>query len=732
MGRLLTLVGRGGVGKTRLARELIAQVTADRGVTTWWVDLADVSEPELVGSSVARAVGLRPQPGLRQERALADLIGDNPALLVLDNCEHVLTEARTVVALLVTECPQLTILATSREPFGLAVEQTYPISTLDVPGPGPVTPADLARSDAARLLVQCAARTAPGFEVTETNAALVAELCRALEGLPLALELAAAQLDRTPTAQLTSLVRATPEAAVGPDLPEARDGSLASSIGWSYVLCTPAEQTAWSQLSTFRGGWTLSAAASVTAMDDAAVLDVLSGLIDKSIVQYDPELARYSMPESIRSYGEMRLTHAALEECRRRHVEWCAGLAAVVDAAWSGPEQERLQRDLRVELPNLQLALEESSGRPELARTALRMVRDLEPFWLLTGQLTAARRWVRRAMAVDEQASEERLVGLAIDAFFAASQMQFHDCQVALAEATGLVGDETSDLARGHLAFAAGIDHFFQDRPEHAAESCGRSLAAFRRAGHLTGELLATVLLAMGVRETGDRGAAIALCNDCLDRCDRLGERNCRSHLQWVLGLEAGEVGELESALGLQREALRIRTSLNDQLGTALSFEALASLASTAGDPERAAVLSGAAGQVWAKIGLTPMAAPYLAAHRELGEQGARESLSADSFDRAYQRGASLSTAEAVRYALGETETAPVKGGGAVAPGGPAELTTRELEVARLVAAGLPNARIARRLAISPRTVEGHVERILMKLELTSRTQVAVRLLGAD
>ena len=722
-GRLVTLVGRGGVGKTRLVRELVARSTADQETDTWCVELAEVTEPALVGPAVATSIGMRPRPGTRQEAAIASLIGDSVALLVLDNCEHVLTEARTIVTVLLSRCPNLSILATSRQTLAIAREQAYEIGPLELPPTDQVTVDDLARYDATSLFLQRAARWAPGFRLTESNAHEVSRVCRALEGLPLALELAAAQVDRMAPERLLSLLGAHEWSTARTNVGQDRHRSLGSSIGWSYDLCTRAERAAWSRFSVFRGGWTFDAAGALCPTDRATLLEVISGLVDKSIVQHDPGAGRYSMPESVRAFGEARLPQDELGECRVRHVTWFAGLAAEAAAAWVGADQVSLQRRLRSDLSNIVLALEESSGRADLGPTAIRMVCDLEFFWLTTGQLSAARRWARLALAHRNSPTEDRVVALSLDAYFAGSQMEFHEAEVALAEARDLADATCGERGHAHLEFADGINRLFQGEATAAVQHFDRSAILFRTAGIRTGELFSNLVLAMSLRETGAHQEATAVGVAGIALCDSLGERNFRSHLQWLLGLGALEAGDLDEATRLQGDALRARGELHDQLGTALSFEAFGAVASKAGESDRAATLLGAASRVWAQIGLNPLAAPYIAAHRDLGERAARNALSDQAFLRAYRRGAQMKHQDAVDYALQPSDPG---GGGPIAARVGAALSDRELEVAQLVASGLTNARIANRLAISPRTVEGHLERTLMKLGLTSRTQIAV------
>jgi len=741
--RLVTLTGVGGAGKTRIATAIAAHPGHGdgRSETVWAVPLGDVQDPRVVGFEVVQALGLPVASDQAPVDALVDLVADHPVLLVLDSCEQVVDACAGLVRDLLDRCPRLVVLATSRQSLGVSGEQVYDVPPMRVPDPGRRVRLDeLDDYEGVRFFLDRAAAAAPGFAPTEIQARGIAELCTELEGLPLALELAAARIPTmTPEAIVAGLrghvlpgqpakgVRHD-DAPAGPDSRATRHASVEASVGWSYELCTEQEQLLWQRLSVFSGGFGLDAAEHVCSgpgLEATEVLDVLTGLIDKSVVVRDPDVMHYRMLETIRRYGAVRLAESGgVTTTRRRHRQWFEGRAMVLGLEWLGPRQARWVDYWRRNQANLRLVLEATADDPDGAPSALVLVMALEGHWLVTGRFAEARHWLDRALATaaahgtgnpgDIGAALSMcayLGGIQGDRAYAGRQIErasavLHDCQ--------------DGLVLGYHAFAAGSMHLFQGDMDQALRDTSRSLDLFRAVGHVNHVPTALLIVAMCHEARGEPEPARAAKVECLAMTEAAGELYARSLLLWRLGQDAQELGHHDEAVGLQVRALCMKWALRDVPGVALVLEALASVEVERGHAARAATLLGAAEATWRFEMADPLAAPFAADLRRDARSSAVSVLGDAAFHEAVDAGRGLGLEQAVAYAL---ETAAPEGAPPVPGGSP--LTPREAQVAGLVAAGLTNADIADRLVISVRTVQGHLENILRKLEFTSRAQVA-------
>ena len=727
--RLVTLIGVGGAGKTRLAGSYAESEHARSSV--WTVPLADVTESHLVGLAVVQALGLHVRPTDSPVDAVAELVADQPALLVLDNCEQVGDAAAFLTVQLLERCPNLRVLSTSRHALGVRGEVVYPVPPLSVPSPdAEVALADLERYDGVRLFLQRAADAMPGFRATEANAAAIAQLCGALEGLPLALELAAARITAlTPEVMVERLEDRYRLLSRGyADTPN-RQRSLLASVTWSYDLCTPQERLLWARLSVFAGGFGLEAAEFVCSGSGLApgeVLDVLQNLIDKSLVTRDPaDDLHYRMLETIRQFGMGRLAEAGeFEHYRQRHEEWFVHLSTRLGAEWTGPTQAMWLEHWRRNHANLRIVLEQCAGHPEGAEVALRVAMSLEGYWLVTGLLAEARHWLELGLSHGTGPVPERALAHGMLAYLAAIRGDRDDAAEHLREDDALVAQQPSPFLTAYRTFAGATTAFFAGDMDHALGLAEESVARFTDLGVVNHISVALMISGVCHDHRGEREAAERAIDACLATTREAGELYTRSLALWWRGVAARDAGDLDQAAALQLEALRMKETLRDQPGLAMVLEALAGIASALGDGERAATLLGAARAIWTLIQGAPASAPFIAAEREVGEALARSLLAERSFERAFRRGLTMGTAEAVRLARGADVAAP----------GPAQqrltgsgttLTAREAEVAALLGEGLSNQEIADRLVISIRTAQGHVENILRKLGFSSRAQVA-------
>lgn len=724
--RLVTLTGPGGAGKSALASAVVDEASRIFTDGCWTVDLADLADPELVLPSVAGAAGVQLRSGTDAVDEIASVVGERRALLVLDGCDRVLLSAAETVRALLAGCPHLQVLATSRQPLRVTGEAVYDVGPLAFPDPaGAHSPTELTAYDAVTLFVRRAAAAVPTFRLTNDNASAVAGICAAVHGMPLGLELAATRvLVLSPQSILERLDDRyrllTKGARDAPD----RLRSLRASVDISYELCSPQEQLLWARVSTFAGGFTLDAVEAVCAGDgveEFEILDLVDSLIERSVLlrdDTDPDRVRYRMLETIRAYGADKLDPADGDQRRRAHLAWHAALTERFAAEWFGADQVGWCRRLRCEIGNLQVALETALDSADTAPVALGIVTRLEPFWVVTGRVTEARRWLDRALAATSDAGARRIDALLLAAELAALQGALDIATPFLDEARTLAGpaDDAALLrAQGWIELANG-------QLGVAAASLSEAAQSSRRAGDARGEAVAWLLAGVAHSRAGDPGAATEALRECLSLAEPLGEHQLRSAALVLLGVQALRHQDTAGAEHAGRESLRSTTALGDEVGTAFALSVLG-CAAAADDAQGAALLIGIADRRWRALGLTAAAVPSLALVHQEAVRSLRDQLGATRFGAATRRGAELGAEAALRLAMeGVLDDSASPSGDVVDPG---PLTARELEVAELVAKGLSNKDIAEVLVISPRTAQGHVENILRKLGLTSRTQVA-------
>jgi predicted ATPase/DNA-binding CsgD family transcriptional regulator len=734
--RLLTLTGVGGVGKTRLALRVAAGVRRAFADGVWRVELAALQDRTLLEQAVADTVGLCDRSARSPQEVLAGHLRDKQLLLVLDNCEHLVDRCAGLAADLLAAAPGVRILATSRHALRAPGEHILAVPPLPLPDPErPSPPGQLVGTEAIRLFAERAVAVRPGFEITAGNRATLARICRRLDGLPLAIELAAARLQLLSPEQVLyrlddrfRLLRAGSRAVL------ARHQTLRAVVDWSYRLCSPPEQTLWARMSVFAGGFDLDAAEAVCAgdgIDRDHVLDLLAELVDKSILireDHDHDLrARYQLLDTLRHYGLDALRAAGAEAVlRRRHRDYYLRLAERSEAEWFGPTQREMAARTRREHANLRLALEFCLTTPGESQTGLRLAAALHFYWHGCGFLAEGRHWLDRALAQDTVSTSARATALAINAHLAVAQGDVPTATAMAQECRDWAqrwGDKT--MLASAVFIQGAIARFSGDTPR-AQALLEDALARFDALGELTSTvIIAYVTLVGAAVSQGDLARAVALGRHARALCERHGEQWARAYTLYALSLAEWKQGELALASTHAREGLRVVHTFNDTFGTVLLVERLAWIAETAGEYERAAVLLGTANTIWPLVGGQPLfgSQHYLTAH-EACEQQARHALGNHAFQAAFRRGADLALDQAVAYALGEkpepTTPAPA---GTHTPGTP--LTKREQQVAELVAEGLSNKDIAARLVIAPRTAEGHVARILAQLGFTTRTQLA-------
>ena len=730
--RLLTLTGTGGVGKTRLALEVGGALCDVYPDGVWQVELASLADSALVAETVAASLRLDQVSDDSVLDSLVAQLEPKHLLLILDNCEHVVQACAQLADRLLRACPHLRILATSQRPLDVSGETAWRVPSLSVPDASPLGPDELAGFEAVQLFVERARLVRPDFVLEDRNATALAGICRQLDGIPLAIELAAARVNVLSVEQLAGRLKDRFRLLVGGQgSRSARQQTLRAAVDWSYDLLSPTEQRLFNRLSVFAGGWTLEAAESICSGGEIAaedVLELLARLVLHSLVLADEETAgerRYGLLETLRQYAREKLEEAGeADSVRDHHRDWYVAFAQQAERELSGPQQADWFERLAAEHDNVRATLAYCLvTNPD---DGLVLATGITWFWLLRGHVPEGREWLETLL---ERASER-----------APSPATALIRSMALNAAGYLaVWLDDHEAARGHLEAGLALSRSIGNMKGAVEAVCSLAIAAHRR-GDEPGNLLEECLtgwrsggadpvpcyitlsdLAELVHGRGDHTRAVALNQESLDLATQRGDRHGVAYALRCLGHLAWQAGEHDRAGELQRQSLATAWQLNDRLCTARCLEELALLASVQGRAERATRLFGAASAWWAAMGVR--LSPIDRADHDWGVNAARAVLSAEAFKTAWSHGVSLSALQAVELGLTDSEPAPAAAIASVRVG---PLTTREQEVAILVAHGLTNNEIAERLVITRRTAEAHITHVLSKLGLRSRTQIAL------
>jgi predicted ATPase/DNA-binding CsgD family transcriptional regulator len=797
--RLVTLIGTGGVGKTRLALEVAAAASSDFADGICFVALAALTDPALVVSTIAQALGVREQGSQPRLHSLEDHLRDRQLLLLLDNFEQ-LVSAAPVVAELLAAAPRLQVLVTSRASLRLSGEHEFVVPPLSLPDLQNLPPLDrLTEYEAVRLFIERAQAVKADFTLTEGNGAAVAAICHQLDGLPLAIELAARRSKLfSPQALLPRLRNRLKLLVGGAREKPAHQQTLRGTIAWSYELLEEDEKTLFRRLAVFVEGCTLAAAESVCNAHgdlEGDVLDGVARLVDKSLLRQETEFdgePRLLMLETIREYALERLAESSeADAMRRQHATFFLQVALKAYPKMFSAEQSTWYNRLEVEHANLRAALRWTLEGQE-AEMGLRLVGALYRFWRLRNHAREGRSWLAQVLAQPgaQARTLARATALRGAGFLAFSQGDFPEAQRLLAESVS-ISREVGAAGKRELASAlAALAHvtLLQGNPGNTRELAGESLRLFQEVGEAWGVALAMTHLGKATLELGDPEAARALLEESAALFRVAGDRQllaqslnalglvalrqgdyagARAHLEEALsvaqetgaeqyradalahlGTVALRVGDSGQSASLYQQSLALNRVLGNREGIASDLAGLAEVASLLGQPERAAHLFGAV-EALREASNTRLSPLRRAAYdRTVGS--IRAQLDEAAFEEARAQGRAMELSQAIVYAFETKDTLPTEASPpeaceeealSFAPPGTLSspplsprralkqhfggLTSREREVARLVAQGKSNRAIADELVVGVSTVEAHISHIFTKLGFSSRSQIA-------
>jgi predicted ATPase/DNA-binding SARP family transcriptional activator/DNA-binding CsgD family transcriptional regulator len=742
MTALLTLTGAGGCGKTRLALAVARELTSTYPDGVWLVELAPLSDPALVPQAVAQALGVRQTPGRSLADALTDHLRTRNLLLVVDNCEHLVDPVAHLAEALLRSCPRLRILATSREPLGVRGETVWTVPPLSLPDVEGVSSIEgLTGTEAVRLFVDRASSRVPGFELAEENAGAVGRICWKLEGIPLAIELAAARMGTLAVEQVAHRLEDSLKLLTsGGRTVEPRQQTLRATLDWSHELLIEPERGLFRRLSVFAGGWTLEAAEEVCAgegivQDD--VLDLMSKLVDKSLVMAEAspgeeEALRYRMLEPVRQYGQERLKESEEADATRdQHAALFLALAERGGPELRGPRQILWLKTLDTEQDNVRGAMAWLLGQGEL-ETAAKIGWALWLFWWMHGHFTEGRRWMEEALAKGSaMPASFRAKALYVAGTMADGQADRRSAEPLLEESLMLFRELGDKLGSALALSGAGLVAVGQGQHERGVALFQEAVDLFLEIGERWGASVTLSFSAVGWFGRGDPIRAKRLVERGLDLAREVGSAEAICVACHAGAMAAQAEGDHERARVLLQEGVVLAAEAGNETNVAYCLEGLAAAAALEDRVERAAGLWGSAEALLEKI---EVAAYIYAPDRSVYQDqvsAARARLDEAAWQAAWAEGRAVTPERAIEYALskeveGESLTlVPVPEQPPPTDERAERLTPREQEVSLLVGRGLTNRRIAKELSISEHTVANHVRKILKKLGLRSRTQIS-------
>lgn len=708
--RLLVLTGPGGTGKTRLALEVAMLAGSSYPGGTWLVELGALFDPQLLPQIVASSLGLREEPDQAVIQTLVEALRSQHSLIVLDNCEHMASHVGALVDTLLRACPYLTVLATSRQALGVEGETVWSVPPMSTPASGSMTsPEELMEYESVRLFVERARKRRADFALTPQNAQAIANLCYQLDGIPLAIELAAARANVLTVEQIVERLDERFRLLVSPNQgTPARHKTLEGMMDWSYGLLLEHERALMRGLSVFAGGATLQAVVEVAGgeLDEMSTIEILSGLVDKSLVIVDEEggKARYRMLETIRAYAAARAEQEReTAQLRDRHLKVFLSLAEGTEDQLLTSQQPAWLTRLDREHDNLRAALgwstegtsDERRRTNDLPSPALRLAGSLVWFWYFRGHLSEGRGWLERALSISDQLDRtvERAKALLAAGVLAFLQSDIQVARKRLEESLSIWRD--ADDRRG-MAFALTfLGRSLQRNGDPQGRVLGEeSVSLFRQLDDRWGLALSLDFLGELARDEEDPARAGSLHDESLALYREIGHR-------WGVALElshfaqvALQRGDFRVARESLEESVRIQREVGDKWMLAWTLLNLGEALSRQGEHNEAREMFEESLQLFEQVGDSEGGGSAQAALARLGKVG--------------------SLAQSLQ------KVAHSEGGQAAEVND--DLTPREVEVLGLLAEGLSDARIAERLVLSIRTVQAHVRSIYTKLGITSRS----------
>jgi len=659
--RLVTVVGPGGVGKTRVALMAAAQAVDSYPDGVWIVELSGLRDAKLLANTVGSVLGLAEQDARPQLDAVLDYLRDRRPLLILDTCEHVLDACAALIQAIMRDAPGVQFLATSRQPLDTPGEHTFQIQPLPVPQSDE---AAFLGGDAVELFALRAAAAMPGFALTPANSGDVIRLCRRLDGIPLAIELAAVQLRALPLDELTQRLDHRFAVLTGRQWTVPRHETLRTAIEWSHELCSIAERRLWARLSVFAGTFSLPAAEEVCAeveIEQSDVVNGLIGLVDKSVVIREGE--RYRMLDTLREYGAERLTASGEEAaCRARHIGRYLSMARYFGDHFTDADQMDRYFELRRTHANLRAALEyaldhepdpggapsDSGDSQERWRSGAEMACALYGYWQISGLLSEGGYWLSKALGRFSADSQERARALVNRGF-----LRSFNGEIELALADCEAGTEMA-LALGEDAVAArGYQHMnltltFLGRHEEAETVGALARERLRACGDRSGELMLMAQLGHLYQLAGRLAEAVSTCDEGLEM---LGpdstEQWLQSYLYFVSSCALFQMpGREAESEAVVRRALLGKEELGDIIGMAYALEVLGWLSAKTGSPERTAWLLGVAQPLWDRGAVRFSGTAIMEGFHQRAEQDAREELGAERYGAVHETGSAYMHAQ--------------------------------------------------------------------------------------
>ncbi len=732
--RLLTLLGLGGVGKTRLAIEAANAAASKFRNGVCWVDFASLIDPLLIPQTIAKALELYLAPKQAPLETVEKYLVSKQLLLVLDNCEHLIAACAELAEHLLSVCPKLQVFATSREELGIFGETTWHVPSLPFPDSQSLPPIPaLMEYPSIRLFIERAAAASPGYSISEINYQPIALICQKLDGIPLAIELAAARIKLLSAKEIVDRLTDRFDILTGGSrnaLP--RQQTLRATLDWSYELLTESEQRLFRCLSVFADCFSLEAAEQVarsnlSISERSNFLDLLVQLVNKSLIEVEIAAplsesgTRYHMLETIREYAsEMLATSGETVAVHKAYLNYYLGFVGEAEPKLYNQEQSAASDQLEAEYDNLRAAIEWSLENKDV-EVAAQLVMHLSRFWQLRGYFSEAAMWLDRILALPDTADHTQAKLLITRGHIAEAQGAYEQAAVLVEDSLAIfrTQGDISGIARGTAIM--GIIRVLQGEREQGIKLLEDSLKTFQETGDEWQSARALLYIADSYNRMGDNKKAALSCQECLVLFKKLGD-------PWGITFASGIAGEIARHLGdLQQAKEYFRNNLvfhwqHSMIGEIpYTLETLSLIAISEKDYVRAVRLWGAA-EVLREKADAPLPPAYQSdyqkyltlAHEKLGEK---------AYSAALQQGRDLTPTDVIELATHdnliqlETSSAPEN-----EPFAEYHLTKREIEILRLVATGMTDAQVAEQLILSPRTISKHLESIYSKLNVNSRT----------